>query len=139
MGTCIFASLDEIRLDILTTIFRSKDLEFPPRLVFNQSLKDFEKAKNFKLVFQEVNPAVPGKVIYEFQCISGLTHGHMREWASNITVNQLEGCRGSLMAVFLKFVLWVFPRIQPWHTPLENFILGNPMTISFSLRSDRYL
>ena len=50
---------------ILTTIFISEDLEFPPRLVFNQSLKDFEEAKNFRLVFQEVNPAIPGKVIYE--------------------------------------------------------------------------
>ena len=106
MNTCIYTILNELILDILTTIFISEDLEFPPRLVFNQSLKDFEEAK--RLVFQEVNPAIPGKVIYEIQCIFGLTHGHMREWASNIIVNQLEGCIGSLMTSFLKFVLWVY-------------------------------
>ena len=99
MNTYIFTILNEIILYILTTIFISKDLEFPPRMVFNQSLKDFEEAKN---------PAIPGKVINESQCIFGLTHGHMREWARNITVGQLEGCRGSLMTSSLKFVLWVF-------------------------------
>src|SRR5713226_2948524 len=108
LNTCIFTILNELRLDILTTIFRSEDLEFPPILVFNQSLKDFEEAKNFRLVFQEVNPTIPRKVINKSQCIFGLTHGHMREWASNITVDQLEGCRGSLMNSSLKFVLWVF-------------------------------
>ena len=63
MNTYICTILNELRLDILTTIFRFEDLEFPPRLVFNQILKDFEEAKNFRLVFQEVNPAIPGKVI----------------------------------------------------------------------------
>ena len=58
--------MDEIILEILITIVRSEDLEFPPRLVFNQSLKDFEEAKKFKLVFQEVNPAVPGKSSMNF-------------------------------------------------------------------------
>ena len=51
LNTCIYTIVNKLRLDILTTIFRSEDLEFPPRLVFNQSLKDFEKAKNFRLVF----------------------------------------------------------------------------------------
>ena len=74
LNACICTILIELRFDILTTIVRSKDLEFPPRLVFNQSLKDFEEAKNFRLVFQEVNLAEPGKVIYECQCIFGLTH-----------------------------------------------------------------
>ena len=55
-------------------IVRFEDLEFPPRLVFNQSLKDFEEAKNFKLMLQEVNPTVLGKVIYECQCIFYPTH-----------------------------------------------------------------
>src|SRR5712692_2979319 len=108
LNTYICTILNELRLNILTTIFRSGDLDFSPRLVFNQSLKDFEEAKNFRLVFQEVNPAIPGKFIYESQCIFVLTHGHMREWASNITVDQLEGCRGSLMTSSLKFMLWVF-------------------------------
>ena len=105
MNTCIFTILNEIRLDILTTIVRSEDLEFPPKLVFNQSLKDFEEAKNFRLVFQEVNPAIPRKVINESQCIFGLTHGHMMEWVKKITVDQLEGCRGSLITSSLKFML----------------------------------
>ena len=48
--TFIFAILDEIRLDILTTIVRFEDLEFPPRLVFNQGSKDFEDVKNFRLM-----------------------------------------------------------------------------------------
>ena len=61
LNICIFTILNELRLEILTTIVISKDLEYPPRLVFNQTLKDFEEAKNFKLVFQEVNPAIPGK------------------------------------------------------------------------------
>ena len=100
LNTCIYKILNELILDILTTIVGSEDFEFPPRLVFNQSLKYFEEAKNFRLVFQEINPAIPRKVINESQCIFGLTHGHMREWASNITVDQLEGCIGSL-----KFVL----------------------------------
>ena len=108
MNTYIYTILNKIRLDILITIVRYEDLEFPPKLVFNQSLKYFEEAKNFKLVFQEVNPAIPRKVINESQCIFGLTHRHMREWASNITMDQLEGCRGSLMTSSLKFVLWVF-------------------------------
>ena len=57
LNTYIYTILNELILDILTTIFISKDLEFPPRLVFNQILKDFEEAKNSRLVFQEVNPA----------------------------------------------------------------------------------
>ena len=89
LNTHIFTILNELRLDILTTIVRSEDLEFPPKLVFNQSLKDFEEAKNFRLVFQEVNLAIPGKVMYEIQCIFGLTHGNIREWDRNITVDQL--------------------------------------------------
>ena len=31
----------------------------------NQILKDFEEAKNFRLMLQEVNQTIPGKVIYE--------------------------------------------------------------------------
>ena len=108
LNTYICTILNELRIDILTTIVRSEDLEFPPRLVFNQSLKYFEEAKKFKLVFQEVNPAVPGNVIYECQFIFGLTHLHMRKWASNITLDQLKRCRGSLMTSFLKLMLWVF-------------------------------
>ena len=76
LNTCICTIINKLRLDILTTIIRSEDLEFPPRLVFNQILKDFEEAKNFRLMFQEVNPTIPGKVIYESQCIFGLTHGN---------------------------------------------------------------
>ena len=51
LNTYIYTILNELRLDILTNIFISEDLEFPPILVFNQSLKDFEEASNFKLVF----------------------------------------------------------------------------------------
>ena len=50
MTTYIFAILNELRLGILTTIVRSEDLEFPPRLVFNQGSKDFEEVKNFRLM-----------------------------------------------------------------------------------------
>ena len=32
-----------------------------------------------------------------------------------------------------------FPRMHPWQTPLENLILGNPMTMYFSHKLDRYL
>ena len=38
LDTCIFTIMDELRLDILTTITRSEDLEFPPRLVKNLRL-----------------------------------------------------------------------------------------------------
>ena len=65
LNTCIFTIINELRLEIITTIFIFEDLEFPPKLVFNQSLKDFEEAKNFILVFQEVNPTITRKVIYE--------------------------------------------------------------------------
>ena len=67
LDICIFAILDELRIDILTTILISKDLESPPKLVFNQTLKDFEEAKNFRLMLQEVNPTIPRKLIYEGQ------------------------------------------------------------------------
>ena len=46
MDTCIFTIMDEIRLDILSTIVISEDLEFPPRLVLNQGSKDLEEVKN---------------------------------------------------------------------------------------------
>ena len=65
LNTCIFTILNELILDILTTIVIFEDLEFPPRLVFNQILKHFEEAKNFILMLQEVNPTVHGKFIYE--------------------------------------------------------------------------
>ena len=70
----MFTILNELILDILTTIFISEDIESPPKLVLNQGLKDFEEVKNFRLMLQEVNPTVPGKVIYEGQCIFFLTH-----------------------------------------------------------------
>ena len=50
MNTYIFTILNELIFDILTTIFISKDLESPPRLVFNQDLKDFEEVKNFRFM-----------------------------------------------------------------------------------------
>ena len=50
LNTYIFTILNELILDILTTIVRSEDLEFPPILVFNQGLKDFEEVKNFRLM-----------------------------------------------------------------------------------------
>ena len=40
MDTSILAILDELRIDILTTIVISEDLEFPPRLFFNQGSID---------------------------------------------------------------------------------------------------
>ena len=108
MNTCIFIILNKLKINILTTIVRSEDIEYPPRLVFHQGLKYFEEVKNFRLMLQEVNPTIPGKVIYEGQCIFGLTHGHMRKWTSNATVDQLKRCQGSLMNSSLIFVLWVF-------------------------------
>ena len=65
LNTYIFAILNELRLDILTTIFISEDLEFPPRLVFNQGSKDFEEVKDFRLMLEEINPILYEKVIYE--------------------------------------------------------------------------
>ena len=53
--------MDELRLNILTTIFRYEDLEFPPRLVLNQGSKDLEEVKNFRLVLQEIDPTIPEK------------------------------------------------------------------------------
>ena len=108
LNTCIYTILNELRLDILTTIFISEDLEFPPRLVFNQGFTNFEEVKNYRLMLYKVNPIIPGKVIYEGQCIFGLNHGHMREWTSNVTMDQLNRCGGSLVTSFLILVLWVF-------------------------------
>ena len=92
LNTYIFTILNEIKIDILTTIVRSEDLKFPPILVFNQSLKDFEEAKNFRFMLQEVNPTVPGKVIYEGKGIFGLTPGHMRAMTNNFTMDELKRC-----------------------------------------------
>ena len=50
INTYIFTILNELRLDILTTIVRSEDLEFPPRLVFNQGPKDVEEVKKIRLM-----------------------------------------------------------------------------------------
>ena len=50
MNTYIFTILNELRLDILTTILKFEDLDSPPTLVFNQGLKDFEEVKNFRLM-----------------------------------------------------------------------------------------
>ena len=50
MNTCIFIIFNELILEILTAIVRYEDLESPPRLVFNQGLKDFEEVKNFRLM-----------------------------------------------------------------------------------------
>ena len=50
LDTYIFAILDKVRLDILTTIVRFEDLEFSPRLVLNQGSIDFEKVKKFRLM-----------------------------------------------------------------------------------------
>ena len=50
LNTYIFTILNELGLEILTTISRSEDLEFLTRLVFNQGSKDFEEVKNFKLM-----------------------------------------------------------------------------------------
>ena len=50
MNTFIFTILNELKLDILTTIVISEDLEFPPRVVLNQCSIDFEKVKNFILM-----------------------------------------------------------------------------------------
>ena len=50
LDTCIFEILDEIKLDIVTTIVRFEYLESPPRLVLNQGSKDLEEVKNFRLM-----------------------------------------------------------------------------------------
>ena len=50
LDTYILAIMDEIRLEIIMTIVRFEDIEFPPRLVFNQGSKDFEEVKNFRLM-----------------------------------------------------------------------------------------
>ena len=47
--TCIFIILNEIELDILTTIIKYKDLEFPFILVLNQGFKNLEDVKKFIL------------------------------------------------------------------------------------------
>ena len=50
LDTYIFSILDEIKLDILTTIFIYEDIESPPRLVLNQGSKALEEVENFRLV-----------------------------------------------------------------------------------------
>ena len=47
LNTCIYTIINKFTLDILTTIFKSDDLESSPRLVFNQGPKYFEEVKNF--------------------------------------------------------------------------------------------
>ena len=48
MDACIFTIMDEIRLDILSIIIISEDIEFPSRLVLNQGSKDLEEVKNLR-------------------------------------------------------------------------------------------
>ena len=49
LDACIFTIINELRLDIFTIIIRSKDLEFPPRLVLNQGLETFKWSKTLDL------------------------------------------------------------------------------------------
>ena len=100
--------MNEIILDMLTTIIISEDLEFPSILVLNQGFENLEEVKNFRLVLEEVNPTVSRKVIYEGKEIIFLTHGHMRKKTSNFIVDELKRCRGSLMTDSLILMLWVF-------------------------------
>ena len=65
MDTYIFTIINEIILEIFSSIVIYKDLEFSPRLVLNQGLEKLEVVKNFRLEFKEVNPIVSGKLIYE--------------------------------------------------------------------------
>ena len=53
LDTYIITILNELRLDILTTIVIYEDLESPPRLVLNQGSKDLEEVKKFRLVFRK--------------------------------------------------------------------------------------
>ena len=50
LDTCIFTIMDELKLDILSSIIIYEDLDFPPKLVLNQGSKDLEKVKNFILM-----------------------------------------------------------------------------------------
>ena len=83
-------------------------LSFLPDWFSTKALKALKRSKNSDLCFSLVNPTILVKVIYEGQCIFGLTHGHMRKWTSNVTMDQLKRCRGSLMTSSLKFVLSLF-------------------------------
>ena len=58
LDTSIFTILDEIRLDILTAIVRSEDLEFPPRLVLpdwfsTKGRKTLKRSKTSDLCFRK--------------------------------------------------------------------------------------
>ena len=50
LDTCIIIIMDEIRLEIINTILKYEDLDFPPILVLNQGSKDLEEVKIFRLV-----------------------------------------------------------------------------------------
>ena len=87
LDTCIFTIINELKLDIFTTIIISEDLEFPSRQLLNQGLENIEVVKNFRIGFKKVNPTVPRKFIYEGKDIIVLTHGHMREGNKNQTMD----------------------------------------------------
>ena len=74
LNTCIFTILNELILDIFTTIIRFWELDFPPILVLNQCFKNLEEVKKFRVEFKELNPTIPGKFIYKGHNILGLTH-----------------------------------------------------------------
>ena len=90
MNTFIFTIINELILDIFTTIIRSEENESPPILVLNQGLENLKVEKNFRLEFKEVNPTEPGKLIYESKEILGLNNGNMREGTNNVTVDELK-------------------------------------------------
>ena len=46
LHTYVFTIINELGLDIFTTIIRYEDLEFPPRLVLNQGLENIEVVRN---------------------------------------------------------------------------------------------
>ena len=92
LNTCIFTILNELKLDILTTIVISEDLEFPPRLVFNQILKDFEEAKKFRLmlVSWNISPPVDSKVFHWYEWFISRTNRGQRLKTLPICCRYLE-------------------------------------------------
>ena len=48
LNTYIFTILNELKVDILTTIVISEDLESPPSLVLNQGFKDLGRSQKLQ-------------------------------------------------------------------------------------------
>ena len=113
LNTYIFAILNELILDIPTTIVISEDLEFPPILVFNQGSKYLKRSKNSDLWFRKWTQQY---LENSSMTVSAYLSWIMDIWGNGPAMSLLINSRGVEVLSWLalsNFCSGCFPKIQP--------------------------